>query len=108
VRQVQVSWAPVGPHCCCLHRPPACPTFRSSSHCVFGQFVFLVWQFTGPHAAAGPPNRQGPPYPLLAAPRSRVSHGSCTASPLLLSPSTTLCHVPLSGILTLLVCSIFC
>ncbi|CAI9602277.1 unnamed protein product, partial [Staurois parvus] len=34
--------------------------------------------------------------------------GSLYGLPLLLSPSPTLCHVPLSGLLTLLVCSIFC
>ncbi|CAI9622346.1 unnamed protein product, partial [Staurois parvus] len=33
--------------------------------------------------------------------------GSLYGLPLLLSPSPTLCHVPLSGLLTLLVCSIF-
>ncbi|CAI9566049.1 unnamed protein product [Staurois parvus] len=34
--------------------------------------------------------------------------GSLYGLPLLLSPSpNTLCHVPLSGLLTLLVCSIF-
>ncbi|CAI9609889.1 unnamed protein product, partial [Staurois parvus] len=43
-----------------------------------------------------------------AAARSRVSHGSLYGLPLLLSPSPQLCYVPLSGLLTLLVCSIFC
>ncbi|CAI9624536.1 unnamed protein product, partial [Staurois parvus] len=42
-----------------------------------------------------------------AAARSTVSHGSCTASIAAVSIAT-LCHVPLSGLLTLLVCSIFC
>ncbi|CAI9586431.1 unnamed protein product [Staurois parvus] len=48
------------------------------------------------------------PYipPPHAAARSRVSHGSLYGLPLLLSPSPH-CHVPLSGLLTLLVCSIF-
>ncbi|CAI9574658.1 unnamed protein product [Staurois parvus] len=50
------------------------------------------------------------PYipPPHAAAKSRVSHGSLYGLPLLLSPSPhTLCHVPLSGLFTLLVCLIF-
>ncbi|CAI9608484.1 unnamed protein product, partial [Staurois parvus] len=50
-----------------------------------------------------------PVPPPHAAARSTVSHGSLYGLPLLLSVSiATLCHVPLSGLLTLLVCSIFC
>ncbi|CAI9537600.1 unnamed protein product, partial [Staurois parvus] len=44
---------------------------------------------------------------LLPGPESLM--GPCTASHCLLSSIATLCHVPLSGLLTpLLVCSIFC
>ncbi|CAI9610357.1 unnamed protein product [Staurois parvus] len=49
----------------------------------------------------------GPVPPPHAAARSRVSHGSLYGLPLLLSPSPHYCHVPLSGLLTLLVGSIF-
>ncbi|CAI9556649.1 unnamed protein product [Staurois parvus] len=49
-----------------------------------------------------------PVPPPHAAARSRVSHGSLYGLPLLLSPSPHSAHVPLSGLLTLLVCSIFC
>ncbi|CAI9567584.1 unnamed protein product [Staurois parvus] len=48
-----------------------------------------------------------PVPPPHAAARSRVCHGSLYGLPLLLSLSPTLCHVPLSGLLTLLVVSIF-
>ncbi|CAI9624905.1 unnamed protein product, partial [Staurois parvus] len=62
-----------------------------------------------PIAAARPLICHGAPIPPPhAAARSRVSHGSLYGLPLLLSPSPTLCHVPLSGLLTLLVVSIFC
>ncbi|CAI9553166.1 unnamed protein product, partial [Staurois parvus] len=47
-----------------------------------------------------------PVPPPHAAARSRVCHGSLYGLPLLLSIAT-LCHVPLSGLLTLLVVSIF-
>ncbi|CAI9557635.1 unnamed protein product, partial [Staurois parvus] len=63
----------------------------------------------------------GPP---IAAARPLICHGPCTASscccqvqslswvpvrpPIAAVSIATLCHVPLSGLLTLLVCSIFC
>ncbi|CAI9542388.1 unnamed protein product [Staurois parvus] len=43
---------------------------------------------------------------LLPGPESLM--GPCTASPIAAVSIATLCHVPLSGLLTLLVCSIFC
>ncbi|CAI9541128.1 unnamed protein product [Staurois parvus] len=62
-----------------------------------------------PHAAARPRNLSWAPVPPPhAAARSRVCHGSLYGLPLLLSLHRhTLCHVPLSGLLTLLVVSIF-
>ncbi|CAI9613348.1 unnamed protein product [Staurois parvus] len=63
-----------------------------------------------PHAAASPRNLSWAPVPPPhAAARSRVCHGSLYGLPLLLSPSPhSASHVPLSGLLTLLVVSIFC
>ncbi|CAI9553954.1 unnamed protein product, partial [Staurois parvus] len=47
-----------------------------------------------------------PPHAAAKVPESLM--GPCTASPLLLSSIATLCcHVPLSGLFTLLVCYIF-
>ncbi|CAI9551790.1 unnamed protein product [Staurois parvus] len=76
--------------CCCQARNlPWAPVPDSSCCC---QARNLSWApVPPPHAAA----------------RSRVCHGSLYGLPLLLSPSPTLCHVPLSGLLTLLVVSIF-
>ncbi|CAI9568315.1 unnamed protein product [Staurois parvus] len=45
--------------------------------------------------------------PPHAAAKSRVSHGSLYGLPIAAVSIATLCHVPLSGLLTLLVCSIF-
>ncbi|CAI9613845.1 unnamed protein product [Staurois parvus] len=61
-----------------------------------------------PHVLPGPNLPLGPyiPPPHAAA-RSRVSHVSLYGLPLLLSPSPHSCHVPLSGLLTLLLGS-FC
>ncbi|CAI9561930.1 unnamed protein product [Staurois parvus] len=47
-----------------------------------------------------------PVPPPLAAARSRVCHGSLYGLPLLLTSSPDSAHVPLSGLLTLLVGSI--
>ncbi|CAI9608658.1 unnamed protein product, partial [Staurois parvus] len=47
-----------------------------------------------------------PVPPPHAAARSRVSHGSLYGPPIAAVSIATLCHVPLSGLLTLLVCSI--
>ncbi|CAI9613488.1 unnamed protein product [Staurois parvus] len=43
---------------------------------------------------------------MLPGPESLM--GPCTAIPFAAVSIATLCHVPLSGLLTLLVCSIFC
>ncbi|CAI9594108.1 unnamed protein product [Staurois parvus] len=61
-----------------------------------------------PHAAARPVICHGPLYRLLMLlPGPECLMGPCTASHCCMSPIATLCHVPLSGLLTLLVGSIF-
>ncbi|CAI9543426.1 unnamed protein product [Staurois parvus] len=56
----------------------------------------------------GPVICHGPLYPPPhAAARSRVCHGSLYGLPLLLVSIATLCHVPLSGLLTTAGVSIF-
>ncbi|CAI9553193.1 unnamed protein product, partial [Staurois parvus] len=123
--QVQsVSWAPVPtPHAAA--RPVIChgPLYRlpmllpgpecvmgpcTASHCCC-QARNLPWApVPTPHAAAQARNLSWAPVPPPhAAARSRVCHGSLYGLPLLLFSIATLCHVPLSGLLTLLVVSIF-
>ncbi|CAI9589710.1 unnamed protein product, partial [Staurois parvus] len=86
--------------------------FQVSSHCwcVFHFLCHRVLADYGPPiAAARPLICHGPLYRLLMLlAKSRVSHGSLYGLPLLLSPSPHSANVPLSGLLTLLVCSIFC
>ncbi|CAI9609565.1 unnamed protein product [Staurois parvus] len=62
-----------------------------------------------PHAAARPVFCHGPcKYRLLMLlPGPECVMGPCTASPIAAVSIATLCHVPLSGLLTLLVVSIF-
>ncbi|CAI9552456.1 unnamed protein product [Staurois parvus] len=63
------------------------------------------------HAAARPVICHGPLYRLLMLlPGPEVCHGSLlrTLHCCCLQKIATLCHVPLSGLLTLLVVSIFC
>ncbi|CAI9566053.1 unnamed protein product, partial [Staurois parvus] len=84
--------------------------FQVSSHCwCVPFFVIGCWQITGlPSSCCQAPNLPWAPIPPPhAAAKSRVSHGSLYGLPLLLPSIATLCHVPLSGLLTLLVCSIF-
>ncbi|CAI9586665.1 unnamed protein product, partial [Staurois parvus] len=95
-------------HCCWSpgHTLP-CATFRSPHTAGGFHFVIGCWQITAsPLLLPGPYLSWAPVPPPHAAARSRVSHGSLYGLPLLLSPSATLCHVPLSGLLTLLVGSI--
>ncbi|CAI9550064.1 unnamed protein product, partial [Staurois parvus] len=79
-------------HCCCLHRHTLpCATFRSP-HTLLNFFDIGCWQITGlPIAAARPLICHRPLYTashsshaavrlLILRSRSRVSHGSCTAS----------------------------
>ncbi|CAI9621727.1 unnamed protein product, partial [Staurois parvus] len=84
--------------------------FQVSSHMlVCSIFVIGCWQITGSHSCCqGPLICQWAPIPPPhAAAKSRVSHGVLYGLPLLLVSIATLCHVPLSGLLTLLVYSIF-
>ncbi|CAI9610928.1 unnamed protein product, partial [Staurois parvus] len=89
-----------------------CATFRSPHTCwCVPFFCHRVLADYGPFsiAAARPLICHGPLYRLLiAAARSRVSHGSLYGLHCCCLHRYTLCHVPLSGLLTLLVCSIFC
>ncbi|CAI9590377.1 unnamed protein product, partial [Staurois parvus] len=99
-------------HCCCLHRHtlPMCHFPGLLTHC-WVPFCHRVLADYGPtHCCCQALICHGPPVPPPhAAARSTVSHGSLNDRlPLLLSPSPHCCHVPLSGLLTLLVCSIFC
>ncbi|CAI9586339.1 unnamed protein product [Staurois parvus] len=62
-----------------------------------------------PHAAARPLICHGPLYRLLMLlPRSQSLSWVPVRPPIAAVSIATLCHVPLSGLLTLLVCSIFC
>ncbi|CAI9603134.1 unnamed protein product, partial [Staurois parvus] len=62
-----------------------------------------------PHAAARPVICHGPLYRLLMLlPGPECVMGPCTASHCCCLYRHTLCHVPLSGLLTLLVVSILC
>ncbi|CAI9624861.1 unnamed protein product, partial [Staurois parvus] len=97
-------------HCCCLHRHTLpCATFRSPHTAVVFHFCHRVLADYGPPiAAARPVICHGPLYlPPHAAARSRVCPW-VPVRPLIAAVSiATLCHVPLSGLLTLLVVSIF-
>ncbi|CAI9589507.1 unnamed protein product, partial [Staurois parvus] len=82
--------------------------FQVSSHCWCVPFCHRVLADYGPPiAAARPVICHGPPYRLLIADaRSTVSHGVPVRPPIAAVSIATLCHVPLSGLLTLLVGSI--
>ncbi|CAI9612392.1 unnamed protein product, partial [Staurois parvus] len=83
-------WAPVPPPHAAA-RPVICHGPRTDSSCCC-QARNLPWApVPPPHAAA----------------RSRVCHGSPVRPPIAAVSIATLCHVPLSGPLTLLVVSIF-
>ncbi|CAI9545975.1 unnamed protein product, partial [Staurois parvus] len=83
--------------------------FQVSSHTAGFHFVIGCWQITGlPLLLPGLNLPWAPVPPPHAAARSTVSHGSLNRSPIAAVSIATLCHVPLSGLLTLLVCSIFC
>ncbi|CAI9615134.1 unnamed protein product, partial [Staurois parvus] len=82
--------------------------YTASSCCC--QAPNLPWApIPPPHAAARPLICHGPLYRLLMLlPGPESLMGPCTASHCCCLHRHTLCHVPLSGLLTLLVCSIFC
>ncbi|CAI9602398.1 unnamed protein product, partial [Staurois parvus] len=79
-----------------------------ASHCCC-QARNLPWTpVPPPHAAARPVICLWAPVPPPnAAARPRVCHGSPVRPPIAAVSIATLCHVPLSGLLTLLVGSIF-
>ncbi|CAI9602188.1 unnamed protein product, partial [Staurois parvus] len=92
-------------HCCCLHRHTLpCATFRSPHTAGVFHFVIGCWQITGlPLLLPGPCNLPWAPVPpphAAAGPESLM--GPCTP-PIAAVSIATLCHVPLSGLLTLLV-----
>ncbi|CAI9567555.1 unnamed protein product, partial [Staurois parvus] len=96
-------------HCCCLHRHTLpCATFRSP-HTLLVCSIFchrVLADYGPPIAAARPLICHGPLISCCCQVQSlswvpvRPSHAAVSIA--------TLCHVPLSGLLTLLVCSIFC
>ncbi|CAI9615752.1 unnamed protein product, partial [Staurois parvus] len=111
--QVQsLSWVPVRPPIAAVSIATLCHVPLSGLLTLLVCSIFchrVLADYGPPIAAARPLICHGPLYrPPHAAAKSRVSHGSLYGLPLLLSPIATLCHVPLSGLLTLLVCSIFC
>ncbi|CAI9584665.1 unnamed protein product [Staurois parvus] len=95
-------------HCCCLHRHTLpCATFRSPHTAGGFHFVIGCWQITGLPLLPRPLICHGPLYRLLMLlPGPESVMGPCTASPIAAVSIATLCHVPLSGLLTLLVGSI--
>ncbi|CAI9596600.1 unnamed protein product, partial [Staurois parvus] len=85
--------------------------FQVSSHCwCVSIFVIGCWQITGSHSCCQAPNpAMGPLYRLLMLlPSPESLMGPCTGLPFAAVSIATLCHVPLSGLLTQLVYSIFC
>ncbi|CAI9623525.1 unnamed protein product, partial [Staurois parvus] len=83
--------------------------FQVSSHCWCVPFFHRVLgRLRASIAAARPVICHGPLYRLLMLlPGPESLMGPCTASHCAVSIAT-LCHVPLSGLLTLLVCCPFC
>ncbi|CAI9537468.1 unnamed protein product, partial [Staurois parvus] len=98
-------------HCCCLHRHTLpCATFRSP-HTLLVCSIFchrVLADYGPPIAAARPVICHGPLYRLLMLLPGPESLMVPVRPPIAAVSIATLCHVPLSGLLTLLVCSIFC
>ncbi|CAI9557916.1 unnamed protein product, partial [Staurois parvus] len=79
------------------------------THCWVPFCHRVLADYGPPIAAARPVICHGPQYRLLmllSGPQSLM--GPCVRPPIAAVSIATLCHVPLSGLLTLLVCSIFC
>ncbi|CAI9560158.1 unnamed protein product [Staurois parvus] len=96
-------------HCCCLHRThSAMCHFQVSSHTagVLQFFDIGCWQITGPPIAAARPLISI--WPLYTASSCCCQVQSLSwvpvRPPIAAVSIATLCHVPLSGLLTLLVC----
>ncbi|CAI9565651.1 unnamed protein product, partial [Staurois parvus] len=84
--------------------------FQVSSHTagVFNFFVIGCWQITGSHSCCQAPNLPWAPIPASSCCCQVQSASWVPVRPPIAAVSiVTLCHVPLSGLLTLLVCSIF-
>ncbi|CAI9565145.1 unnamed protein product, partial [Staurois parvus] len=94
-------------HCCCLHRHTLpCATFRSP-HILLVCSIFVIgcWQITGSHCCCQARNLPWAPVPP---PHAAARSQSCLSwvpvrPPIAAVSIATLCHVPLSGLLTLLV-----
>ncbi|CAI9599882.1 unnamed protein product, partial [Staurois parvus] len=83
--------------------------FQVSSHTAGFHFVIGCWQITGlPLLLPGLNLPWAPVPPPHAAARSHSVSWVPEPPPIAAVSIATLCHVPLSGLLTLLVCSIFC
>ncbi|CAI9595916.1 unnamed protein product, partial [Staurois parvus] len=98
-------------HCCCLHRHTLpCANFQVSSHCWCVPFFChrVLADYGPPIAAARPLICHGPLYRLLMLLPGPEFSWVPVRPPIAAVTIATLCHVPLSGLLTLLVCSIFC
>ncbi|CAI9556723.1 unnamed protein product, partial [Staurois parvus] len=96
-------------HCCCLHRHTLpCATFRSPHTLLVGSILSLgCWQITGlPLLLPGPVICHGPLYRLLMLLQVQSVSWVPVRPPIAAVSIATLCHVPLSGLLTLLVGSI--
>ncbi|CAI9566055.1 unnamed protein product, partial [Staurois parvus] len=94
-------------HCCCLHRHTLpCATFRSPHTAgVFHFFHRVLADYGPPIAAARPLICHGPLYTASSCCCQVQSLSWVPVRPPIAAVSiATLCHVPLSGLLTLLVC----
>ncbi|CAI9595911.1 unnamed protein product, partial [Staurois parvus] len=111
--QVQsVSWVPVRPPIAAVSIATLCHVPLSGLLTLLVGSIFchrVLADYGPPIAAARPVICHGPPYRLLMLlPGPKCLMGPCTASHCCCLHRHTLCHVPLSGLLTLLVGSIFC
>ncbi|CAI9614987.1 unnamed protein product, partial [Staurois parvus] len=112
--QVQsLSWVPVRPPIAAVSIATLCHVPLSGLHTLLVCSIFchrVLADYGPPIAAARPLICHGPLYTASSCccqgPESLM--GPCTASHCCCLHRHTLCHVPLSGLLTLLVCSIFC
>ncbi|CAI9550176.1 unnamed protein product, partial [Staurois parvus] len=111
--QVQsLSWVPVRPPIAAVSIATLCHVPLSGLLTLLVCSIFchrVLADYGPPIAAARPLICHGPcTASSCCCQVQRLSHGSLYGLPLLLSPSPHSAIVPLSGLLTLLVCSIFC
>ncbi|CAI9599258.1 unnamed protein product, partial [Staurois parvus] len=101
-------------HCCCLHRHTLCHVPLSGLLTllvcsIFCHRVSVLADYGPPIAAARPLICHGPLYTASSCCCQVQSLSWVPVRPPIAAVSiATLCHVPLSGLLTLLVGSIFC